>query len=91
MEMQAKVDRQSEVQSEVAHEHGEVGGRLRGCQGVSRSIGVSRSEWVSRSGQVIRGMNRSNQVSKWTIRHDEWRQRGVGRSGQMQRGETFSL
>ena len=50
--MQAKVDRQSEVQSEVAHKHREVGRRLRGCQGVSRSIGVSRSEWVSRSSQV---------------------------------------
>ena len=36
-------------------------------------------------------MNRSNQVIKWTIRHNEWIQRGAGRSGQMQRGKTFSL
>ena len=48
-----KVDRQLEVQLEVAHEHREVGGRLRGHQGVSRSVGVSRSGWVSGSGWVV--------------------------------------
>ena len=47
------VDKQSEVQSEAVHKHREVGGRLRGHQGVGRSVGVSRSGWVSGSGQVI--------------------------------------
>ena len=58
---------------------------------------MSGNGGMGRSGQVIRGMSGSDWASGWTIRHNEWTQRGVGRSGQtqrggqQQRGETFSL
>ena len=57
---------------------------------MSRNGQVSGNGGMGRSGQVIRGAHESNQASEWMIRHDEWTLRGTGRSGQMQRGETFS-
>ena len=42
-------------------------------------------------GQVIGGVGASDRASEWTIGHNAWMQRGAGRSGQTQRGETFSL
>ena len=46
---------------------------------------------MGRSGWVIGGVGASNWTSEWTIGHDAWTQRGAERSGQMQRGKTFSL
>ena len=40
---------------------------------------------------VIGGTSVSDQASGQAIRHAEQMQRDVGRSGQTQRGETFSL
>ena len=60
--------------------HGEVG----------RNRQVSGNGGMGGSGQVIRGVGTSDWASKQMIRHDGWMQRGMGRSGQMQRGETFS-
>ena len=51
---------------------------------------MSGNGGMGRSGQVIGGVSVSDQASKQMIGHDEWTQRDMGRSGQMQRGETFS-
>ena len=53
---------------------------------VSRNGQVSGNGGMGGSGQVIRGISMSNWASGWMIRHDEWTQRDMGRSGQMQRG-----
>ena len=58
---------------------------------VGRNRQVSGNGGMGESSWVIRGMSGSNQASEQMIGHDEWMQRDVGRSGQMQRGETFSL
>ena len=56
---------------------------------VSRNGQVSGNGGMGGSGWVIGGA--SDWASKWMIGHDEQMQRGAGRSGQMQRGKTFSL
>ena len=61
------------------------------CGGVGRNGQVSGNGRMGGSGRVIGGMGASNQASEQTIGHTEQMQRGAGRSGQMQRGETFSL
>ena len=76
---------------DVSDGHGGVGGRLIGCGEVGRNRQVSGNRGMDRSSQVIRGMGMSNQASEWTIGHDEWTQRGMGRSGQMQRGKNLLL
>ena len=76
---------------DVLDRHGGVGGRLIGCGEVGRNRQVSGNGGMGRSGQVIGGMGVSDRASEWTIRHDEQMWRDVGRSRQMQRGETFSL
>ena len=65
--------------------------RLIGHGEVGRNRQVSGNGGMGRSGQVIRGVGVSDRTSEWTIRHDAQMQRGAGRSGQMQRGETVSL
>ena len=57
-----------------------------GCGEVGRNKQVSGNGGMGASGQVIRGMGASDWASEWTIRHDVQMQRGVGRSGQTQRG-----
>ena len=52
---------------------------------------MSGNGGMGRSSRVIRGVGASDRASEWTIRHDARMQRGAGRSGQLQRGETFSL
>ena len=61
-----------------------------GCGEVGRNRQVSGNGGMGGSGQVIGGTGASDCTSEWTIRHNEQTQRGAGRSGQMQRGETFS-
>ena len=70
---------------------GGVGGRLIGHGEVGRNRQVSGDGGMGGSGRVIRGMGMSDWASEWMIGHNAWTQRGMGRSGQMQRGETFSL
>ena len=65
--------------------------RLIGCGEVGRNRQMSGNGGMGGSGWVIRGAGVSNQTSEWTIGHNARMQRGAGRSGQMQRGETFSL
>ena len=60
--------------------------RMIGHGEVSRNGQVSGNGGMGRSGQVIRGMSGSNQASRWTSRQNEWTQRDMGGSGQMQRG-----
>ena len=61
--------------------HGEVG----------RNRQVSGNGGMGRSGRVIGGAGMSDCTSEQMIGHTEQMQRGAGRSGQTQRGETFSL
>ena len=62
-----------------------------GCGEVGRNRQVSGNGGMGGSSWVIRGASASDRASKQMIGHDERTQRGAGRSGQMQRGETFSL
>ena len=68
--------------------HGGVRERLIGHEEVGRNRQV---RGMGGSGQVIRGAGASDWASEQMIRHNARMQRGAGRSGQMQRGETFSL
>ena len=90
-EQRAEVVRQVDRQVDILDRHGGVGGRLIGRGGVRRNGQVSGNGRMGGSGWVIGGVGMSNWASEWTIGHDAQTQRGVGRSGQMQRGETFSL
>ena len=82
MEVVRQVDRQVDVSDGC----GGVRGRLIGHGEVSRNGQVSGNGRMGGSGQVIRVMSGSDQASGQTIGHDEWMQRDVGGSGQMQRG-----
>ena len=64
---------------------------LIGCGEVGRDRQVSGNGGMGGSGQVIGGTGVSDRASEWTIRHDVQMQRGAERSGQMQRGKTFSF
>ena len=68
---------------------GECGGvraRMIRCREVSGNGQVSESGGMGRSGQVIGGMIRSDQASRWTSGHDEQMWRDVERCGEMWRG-----
>ena len=82
-----RVDRRADV----SDRHREVGGRLIGCGEVGRNRQVSGNRGMGRSGRVIGGAGTSSRTSERMIGHNAWTQRGAGRSGQTQRGETFSL
>ena len=71
---------------DVSDKHRGVRERMIGHGEVSRNGQVSGNGGMGGSSWVIRGASRSNQASRWTIGHDEQMQRGMGRSGQMQRG-----
>ena len=90
-EWQAEVVRGADRRADVSDGCGGAGGRLIGCGEVGRNRQVSGNGGMGRSGWVIGGTGVSDRTSEWTIRHTEWTQRGTGRSGQTQRGETFSL
>ena len=62
-----------------------------GCGEVGRNRQVSGNGGMGGSSWVIGVVSASDQASEQTIGHDEQMQRDVGRSGQMQRGETFFL
>ena len=70
---------------------GRAGGMLIGRGEVGRNRQVSGNGGMGGSGWVIGGTGASGRTSERTIGHDAWMHRGAGRSGQMQRGETFSL
>ena len=89
-ERQVEVVRRADRQVDALDGHGGVGGRLIGCGEVGRNRQVSGNGGMGGSGWVIGGTSSGNQASNWMIGHNEWTQRGVGRSGQMQRGKTFS-
>ena len=76
---------------DVLDRRGGAGGRLIVHGEVGRNRQVSGNGGMGGSGRVIGGVGASGRTSERTIRHDAWTQRGTGRSGQMQRGETFSL
>ena len=60
-------------------------GKIIGHGEVSRNGQVSGNGGMGGSGRVIGVVSGSDQASEQMIRHDEWMQRDVGRSGQMQR------
>ena len=65
--------------------------RLIGHGEVGRNRQVSGNGGMGGSGRVIRGASASDWASEQTIGHAEQTWRDIGRSRQMQRGETFSL
>ena len=73
-------------QADVSDGCGGARGRMIGCGEVGRNGQVSGNGGMGRSGWVIGVVSASDRASERTIRHDEWMQRDVGRSGQMQRG-----
>ena len=68
-----------------------MGRRLIGHGEVGRNRQVSGNGGMGGSSRVIGGVGTSDWASEQMIGHNVWTQRGVGRSGQMQRGKTFSL
>ena len=58
---------------------------------VGRNRQVSGNGGMGGSGWMIGGTGVSDCTSEQMIGHAEQTQRGTGRSGQMQRGKTFSL
>ena len=90
-ERRAEVVGGADRRADVSDGRGGAGGRLIGRGEVGRNRQVSGNGGMGGSGRVIGGVGASGRTSEWTIRHDAQTQRGSGRSGQMQRGETFSL
>ena len=90
-EWQAEVVRGADRRADVSDGHSRAGGRLIGCGELGRNRQVSGNGGMGISGRVIRGAGMSSRTSEQTIGHDARMQRGAGRSGQTQRGETFSL
>ena len=90
-EQQVEVVRWADRRVDISDGRGGVGRRLIGCGEVGRNRQVSGNGGMGRSGRVIGGAGTSGCTSEQTIGHNARTQRGAGRSGQTQRGETFSL
>ena len=90
-ERRAEVVRRADRRADVSDRRSGAGGRLIRRGEVGRNRQVSGNGGMGRSGRVIGGMGVSDRTSEWTIGLTEQMQRGAGRSGQMQRGEPFSL
>ena len=71
---------------DILDKHRGVRGRMIRCGEVGRNGQVSGNGGMGGSGWVIGGTGASNWASNQMIGHNEWTQRDVGRSGQMQRG-----
>ena len=87
VEVVGRADRRADVSDRCSG----VGGRLVGRGELGRNRQVSGNGGMGRSGRVIGGAGASSCTSEQTIGHNAWTQRHAGRSGQTQRGETFSL